>query len=210
MKKPAFRRRKYFLPNTSQPRLLLSAQFLLAAVGLIASLLLYLLVDRDLTANYFSAHIAIRNVQEIFLPYLVGINLAVFLLSVVAMVLYTHRIAGPVYRMCMILRDVAHGKLHHRVRFRRYDYLTELADEANAALGFLTEQVRDLKYQSARLMMELEKMQRCGELPSNWEELTEIAHNLQDRLNRFTLSENGLSAQARGETYHTSTNTTPH
>ncbi len=196
--RPAYRRRRFFLPQTSQPRLLLSAQFVLAGVGLLASGALYLLVNRDLTDSYFSAHLAIRNVQQIFLPYLVGINLLVFLLSVVAMVFYTHRIAGPMYRLCRVLQGVARGELYHRVRFRRRDYLQEVAADANEALSFLQRQVQELKYATARLSMELEMMERAGQVPSNWEALLAVSQELQDTLARFQL--NGLAEEAHAPT----------
>lgn len=190
--RPAYRRRRFFLPQTSQPRLLLSAQFVLAGVGLLASGALYLLVNRDLTDSYFSAHLAIRNVQQIFLPYLVGINLLVFLLSVVAMVFYTHRIAGPMYRLCRVLQGVACGELFHQVRFRRTDYLHDVAVEANTALSFLRVQVSDLQQHAARLNRALQQAESVtDELPANWEVIVKEARCLQEGLQRFMVQREG-------------------
>ncbi len=128
------RRRRYFLPGTSQPRLLLTIQLIMAFLGVLVALALYLLFDRDLTNAYFSAHLTIRNVREMLLPTLIAIDVAVFLASVVAMIFFTHRIAGPAYRLGKTLRALADGEQPPPVRLRKGDYLTELAEETNRLL----------------------------------------------------------------------------
>ncbi|RMF39796.1 MAG: hypothetical protein D6755_13990 [Anaerolineae bacterium] len=140
MKKPTFRRRRYFLPGTSQPRLLLTIQIILALLGLVIAGVLYVLFDRDLTAAYFSAHMTISNVRDILLPTLIGIDLAAFVLSALLMLFHTHRIAGPAYRLSRTLQQVVEGAPPAHVQLRKGDYLTELADSVNDLLQALQQQ----------------------------------------------------------------------
>ncbi len=43
----------------------------------------------------------------------------------------SHRIAGPIYRMKFIIRDIGEGKLDTRIYLRKNDELHDLADEIN-------------------------------------------------------------------------------
>jgi len=172
MKKKRYRRRIYFLKETSQPRLLIAAQLILGATGLMASAALYFLFDRDLSASYFSAHITIRNVQQMLMPVLVGVNMFVLVLSAVVLLFYTHRIAGPAYRITRTLLDLAHGKLvSSPIRLRTGDYLVELADATNQLLHHLNSQVNDLKEGTKRLQEALDQIEAKLEVvPDEWEE----------------------------------------
>ena len=145
MKKPTIRRRRYFLPGTSQPRLLLTVQVILALLGLLIAGVLYVLFDRDLSAAYFSAHVTIRNVRDILLPTLIGVDLAAFVLSALLMLFHTHRIAGPAYRLKRTLQQVISGSPPRRIRLRKGDYLTELADAVNDLLLALRQQAQVLE-----------------------------------------------------------------
>ncbi len=145
MNKAPYRRRRYFLPGTSQPRLLLTVQGILALLGVLVAAVLYVLFNRDLTASYLSAHLAIRNVRDMLLPTLAAIDVGVFVLSAVLMLFYTHRIAGPAYRLGRTLREVAAGRLPSEVRLRKGDYLEDLAAETNHLLAALREEAHSLE-----------------------------------------------------------------
>lgn len=43
----------------------------------------------------------------------------------------SHRIAGPIYRIKSIIRDIGEGKLDTRIALRKNDELHDLADELN-------------------------------------------------------------------------------
>ncbi|MBU4375943.1 MAG: methyl-accepting chemotaxis protein [Candidatus Omnitrophica bacterium] len=43
----------------------------------------------------------------------------------------SHRIAGPIYRVKSIIRDIGEGKLDKRIHLRKNDELHDLADELN-------------------------------------------------------------------------------
>lgn len=65
---------------------------------------------------------------------------AVFVILYQAM-LFSNRVAGPVYRIHKALADVRAGDLAVRVHLREKDLLTETADELNSTLDVLAQRV---------------------------------------------------------------------
>jgi len=60
----------------------------------------------------------------------------VFMVPAIALlsVFYSHRVAGPLYRVRQVARDISEGKLYPRVKFRKNDALHPLAGSINSAL----------------------------------------------------------------------------
>lgn len=143
--KTTYRRTKFFLRNSSQPRLLLGIEIIFLILLIISSAIFYLIANRDLTTTYALAHLKIRNVQEILLPTLVAINFGGLILGAVLMLFYTHRIAGPAYRLCRILREVSKGNLAQSIRFRQSDELRELEAATTEMLTGLNNRVAKLQ-----------------------------------------------------------------
>ncbi len=63
-------------------------------------------------------------------PAIIGLILAATFFSI----FLTHRIAGPLYRLHMSVKELAEGNLTLRIRFRKGDDLHELADAFNKAV----------------------------------------------------------------------------
>ena len=152
----AYFRKQFFLWESSQPRLLVGMEIifliLLAASGSVFGII----AGRDLTSAYFKAHLAIRNTLEILVPSLIVINLLGLVTSVVLAVFFTHRIAGPVHRLCNILRQIGQGNLAQVVRFRKGDELHELDDAATEMIVSLQQRVRMMQTLSAELNHQIE------------------------------------------------------
>lgn len=51
---------------------------------------------------------------------------------------FSHRFLGPVERVRRVLRDLADGKAHTEVHFRKNDFFREMANELNSAVEALT------------------------------------------------------------------------
>jgi len=60
----------------------------------------------------------------------------VFLLPVfvVDTIKLSHRFAGPIYSLRRAIRDIVQGKPARKLKFRRYDFWHDLADDYNAML----------------------------------------------------------------------------
>ena len=66
-------------------------------------------------------------------------------------VYYTHRIAGPVYRFCRTLDDMADGKLAQLVKLREKDYFENVGTSINRLSDRLCGSVAELKAEVATL-----------------------------------------------------------
>jgi methyl-accepting chemotaxis protein len=75
-------------------------------------------------------------------------------LSMYYIVLHSHRIAGPAFRLQRLIHEIAQGRRGFRVKLRKKDYLTRIADELNVLLEKLEEReakVNELGRQIAEL-----------------------------------------------------------
>lgn len=140
-----FQRRRYLLRDSSQPRVLLAIQTLFLFVLVLSGAALFLMFNQDLTTTYLQAHVRIGNVLDLLLPTLVVVTLVGWFVSATLMIFYTHRIVGPVYRLCRILRQVGEGNLTQSPAFRRGDELKELERAAQDMLDQLERRIDDLR-----------------------------------------------------------------
>ena len=138
MAKQQCRRRTRVVQREVQTRMIMETT-LLPLVGVIAmALTVALLCDRVV------AEAAACDVQ---LP-----NLSLLLISVVCMTCsmacstlyvafrFSHRVAGPSYRLIESMKQIATGDLSFRVRLRNGDFLKEVADQMNVMLDALEQQ----------------------------------------------------------------------
>lgn len=85
-------------------------------------------------------------VAEQSLPTLSSLFVSLFLFIVAAgatvvisALRYSNRIAGPMYRLCKSMREIRDGDVSFKVKLRKGDDLTEIADEVNALIAWLRE-----------------------------------------------------------------------
>ena len=69
------------------------------------------------------------------------INAGLFL---VITLFFTHRIAGPQYRIVQSLKQIAEGDLTLQIRLRRGDHLKEIAEAVNGLTGALSDSMSEL------------------------------------------------------------------
>ncbi len=184
---PRQRRRRYFLPNTSQPALLITAQIILLGLMLITSVVFLLVVNRDLTESYFSAHIAVKNVRDLLLPTLILVNLAGLLLGSLLLIFYTHRVAGPAFNLARVMQKVSEGDLSQRVFFRKKDQLKELSSAANHMIEELNSRLRRIHQDVGELENLWQGLQ--AELPATGarEEMAATLRKLKEEVEGFKL-----------------------
>ncbi len=136
--KPFKNRRKRLIVNKPlQKKIIFGVSFvpLLALVG--ATLAVSVLASRVLDE---------AGAQQVNLPTLAPMFLALFVFILAAggvVVLqalrYSNRIAGPQYRIVRSLKQVRTGDYTFRIRLRKGDELSELAEELNCLLAWLEE-----------------------------------------------------------------------
>jgi len=153
------RRRKYFLPRSPQPKLLLGIAFLILILVAIAGGLFYVLANKELSIEYYKAHSTLRYVMQNLLPWLLVVNLLAILVTLFLAIFYTHKIAGPVYRMQKDLRKIAQGKLTLQIKTRKKDQLKELESEINRMTNEFKQNLQRVKEGFSKLDTHLRRLE---------------------------------------------------
>ena len=76
---------------------------------------------------------------EIVIPPLLFNNLVILIIVVIVGIFYSHRIAGPAFRMMVDIQRALDGETGARVHLRKKDKLADLADKVNLLLDHLEE-----------------------------------------------------------------------
>ncbi|OGP13162.1 MAG: hypothetical protein A2052_00405 [Deltaproteobacteria bacterium GWA2_54_12] len=119
--------------------------------------LLYFSLSRSLGDSYGSAIYTIHELKIRVLPLIFASSYSILILGLVTAaiavisVLFSHRIAGPLYRLEKSLEAIASGDLTVATRFRGMDQLSALADELNTM-------VRSLNHTSRSVMDSAEEL----------------------------------------------------
>lgn len=136
---------------------------LLTSAGVLAvTLFLYLSTAKDLGDSYGHAIYTISDLKIRIFPLFFASFYSIFILVIVTgaiagiSVLFSHRIAGPIYRLEKNIELIGSGDLTVNTRFRKTDQLFALADEINSMVRSLNHTVRA----SGDALL---KMQRCEE-----------------------------------------------
>lgn len=178
------RRRRLYLAQTSQPRILITMLALLGLVAVILMVFVYVDTNMSLSERYpgFST------IQPVILSALVIVNLFAAVFSLVLILLFSHRIAGPVYNLGRVLRSVAQGDLSTEIRFRKKDFLQEIADDGNLALDYLRQEIGEMQKLSEELVNRLEGSGETVGNPEPKQAAVIEARDLRDRLGKFRIT----------------------
>ena len=131
------RRRNIVVNKPVQGRLIFSVS-LLPALGLSGLMLLVAYFCHQLSLEVMTADIELTNVVPLYLSVAGFVMLSgVFLFY--NSVMFSHRIAGPSYRLCESMKRIRGGDVDFRVQLRDGDHLGEVGAELNRLLDYLNE-----------------------------------------------------------------------
>ena len=163
--KPVFRRRKYIIEKGLQFRYI----GLVFGLALIASIVTgwtvfatgWHFLGEKLASVYPQGRLVyvLKVTNMALIRNLILISPLIFILGL----LFSHRIAGPVYRISKTLQEISKGNLGLKIRLREGDELIDLAD----AINNLTEKLNKTLISDKDLVAKIEKdMQEIGKLVS--------------------------------------------
>lgn len=103
----------------------------------------------DLGEGYHNIQAMLRGIQQILFWRITLLYTITTLLVVIAMIvlhlLYSHRIAGPAYRIGLEAGKIAQGNLTGNIRFRKSDNLMDMADSMNNVASYYREQIGNVQ-----------------------------------------------------------------
>lgn len=130
-------------------RLFLSTVIVVVLGGALAGIGVFTLLPKDLGAGYGAVITTIHGISGILMQKAVMIYAVIVVGIVVAMIVlhlvYSHRIAGPVFRLSREAAKISEGNLSGKIKFRQKDNLTDMADSLNGVADRYRARVDALK-----------------------------------------------------------------
>ncbi|MEW6599614.1 MAG: methyl-accepting chemotaxis protein [Nitrospirota bacterium] len=143
------------------PGLIITALGIFVFVIVISALLLYLDIYRPLDTHYSAVLSIITDVRETLVfktLKITGISSLLIILGLMALlILYTHRIAGPLYRIKVSARSIGEGLLGTKVKFRRKDVIHPFAESINDMTDSYGNKVMALSSEISQLKSSVEE-----------------------------------------------------
>lgn len=120
---------------------------------------------------------------------------AVFALLAIHWVIVSNRIAGPLYRLRIILKAVTEGDLRVRATLRRNDYLQREADIINGMIAALRARITGIEKQSGEVRGGVAEL-RTAITGGSVEEIQQHIERLHAQVDRLTVSLDQFSTGA--------------
>ena len=194
MKLMNFPRRKYIVDDLQYRLLLTSLLYVFTVVLIFAGVLFMPLI---ITLNDGAP--ASPAVSEAARQFLALHNrvwppvLALIALLVIHNIVFSHRIAGPLYRIRSELKKIGDGNLFVHVKLRKNDYLDKEAASVNEMVESLRTKVRGIEHnqkKAAALLVELQRSLIRGsadEMTGQIDELGGLLERLRESVDQFQI-----------------------
>jgi signal transduction histidine kinase len=159
--------------------LLLTILVIFFFFSLVSALITYERLHVDLSPHYGAAISLLSQVKESLIITSIGIHLIFYLLIAIGVtvlgIFYSHRIAGPLFRVRKYAAALGEGRFHERINFRKKDalhdlssVLNEIAEGCQDRSELLTSQLRELQ----------DGLSTLGSLSGSSEEKVELIRRL--------------------------------
>jgi hypothetical protein len=129
-------RRKILIINEPLQKQIVLAISLMPTFGLAACTLIVAVFCRRLLGEASFYEIELPSLVPLFLSIL-AFTVAAGVVGILQAVRFSHRIAGPAYRLIKSMERMRSGDIAFRIQLRKGDHLTEIADEMNRLLDWL-------------------------------------------------------------------------
>ncbi len=117
-----------FIPVKEELSFVAKTALIMIISAAVALLLLYFFLDKDIGSSYGAAFKLLSDTYKQLNVYIVVAVLVQLLFSSLVVyfiaLLYSHKIAGPMYRLKMVLQQYMMGEEVDQVKFRRSDFIT--------------------------------------------------------------------------------------
>lgn len=146
-------RRNYYIDKDFQAKFIIKFCFLAAFGSLLIVALIYWLAQNSTTVGIAEGRVAVHTTAEYLLPLLlqtVFTELVIVSLATIVMTLFiSHKIAGPLYRLKVMLGALGEGDFSSSMRLRKDDQLQQVAAAYNEAVEKINGKLKTVKNASS-------------------------------------------------------------
>ncbi|MFH0876740.1 MAG: methyl-accepting chemotaxis protein [Candidatus Omnitrophota bacterium] len=134
-----YRRKNYFIDKEFQAKFILKFCSLVVIAGILTIGIVYLLASQATTVSIVNSRVVVRSTADFILPVLAQTVAVVVvfagLATILLTLLFTHRMAGPIFRFRKVLETLEQGDFSKGFNIRNFDQLQALADALNRVIG---------------------------------------------------------------------------
>lgn len=145
----AYKRRNYFIENNFQAKFILRFCILVGIGGLLTIATLYFSAMHSTSVAIVNSRVVVRTTADFILPVLIQtvaiVTIIIGLATIVLTLLFSHKIAGPLYRFKKVLQQLEGGDFSSGFSIRRLDQLQDVAGAFNSMIKKLREELIQLK-----------------------------------------------------------------
>ncbi len=183
------RRKKYFIKPGFQSRLTAIFILIVIIVANIVGALVYGFSVEKLESNLVEeAKLPVDSKQlgQALLPGVIIAELISIFVVAFICIFVTHTIAGPVYRMEKVVRNIGEGDLTHFIKLRPKDELKDLADAMNEMTMGLRNKIISFKENVSSMRDGVTLAKSTGNV-SKLDEVLKNLESMEESLHSFTL-----------------------
>ena len=176
------KRRTYYIKRAFQRTFILQFCSLIVFGCGLFGVFLYFYSSRALMTAFIDSRLRVMSTSDFLMPALgMGALFVTALVTIIAalrLLIFSHRIAGPLYRLEKSAETIGAGDLSLRVRLRSADQLQDLAHSMDEMVSDLRTRVQAIKKQTERL----DKLTSGSNASLGREELLKELKDIQARL----------------------------
>ena len=188
--KPSCKRRNYFIKRELQGKYVFNAFLLSVAAILVLALLMGIFSANTMTISYENSDLKMGSTPVMMAKSFLAANWITLVFGggflVWLAIRFTHRVAGPIYRIELELDQMIEGDLRGRINLRPHDDIKEMASRVNTFKDLLERRIKRVN----DITQEMEKSAHDS-AQSTDERLTQnlaLAHAIRSELEFFRLS----------------------
>ena len=157
------KRGNYFVKKEFQSEFILKFITLVILGSIISISILYLLSAGTITTSFENSRLILKSTADFILPALAISTfistILIGLATAAVMLIMSHRIAGPMYKLERLIKAVGCGELNIEAKFRHTDEMKVLADVFNDMTKALKGAITKVKDETLLLNGYLEKLE---------------------------------------------------
>ena len=163
------RRKQYYIKRPFQRRFMIQFSALVILGCVTFGIALYLYSAQTLTTAFIDSRLRVMRTADFLLPALFlsafVVTSVIAIAAAVRLLLLSHQIAGPLYRLEKTAEAIGGGNLNLQVRLRSKDELQDFAEAMSGMIRELRTQVLQIKNQNERLKVMIERANSESTLP---------------------------------------------
>lgn len=198
MEKKNYKRSIYIINKKFQFKYIFIILILTFSAVFVVSFVTFYVIWTNVINEFFFIQDASKKLGDIYLKttelLIIPLLILAFVFSIIG-ILYSHKIAGPLYRVQKICEEIGKGNLNINVKFRKGDEFHEVADSLNKVIHSLKNMVKEDKEIIEKLFLLTKKLKKDIETQKDLkkdvriaiEELDNIVNELKKSTEKFIL-----------------------